>query len=61
MGDVLLLSVTKASQVILEFLDKDGKIQMNALNQVLGDSYVIQPWYSKGQKALELKLSTPYF
>jgi hypothetical protein len=61
MGDVLSLSATKALQVISESLDKDGKIRMNALNQVLGDSYVIQPRYGKGQKALELRPSAPYF
>jgi hypothetical protein len=55
MGDVLSLSATKASQVVLEFLDKDGKIQTSGFDQVLGNSYVNQPQYGEGQKALELK------
>jgi hypothetical protein len=55
MGNVISLSTTKALQVVLESLDKDGKIQMRGFDQVLGNSYVNDPWYSKGQKALELR------
>jgi hypothetical protein len=61
MGNVISLSATKASQVVLESLDKDGKIQMREFDRVLGNSYVNDPWYSKGKKALELKPSAPYF
>jgi hypothetical protein len=61
MGNVISLSATKALQVVLESLDKDGKIQTRGFDQVLGNSYVNDPRYGKGQKALELKPSTPYF
>jgi hypothetical protein len=61
MGDVISLSATKALQVVSESLDKDGKIQMRGFDQVLENNYVNDPQYGKGQKALELKPSTPYF
>jgi hypothetical protein len=50
MGDVISLSTTKASQVISESLDKDGKIQTEASIRFYGTVMSMTLGTAKGRK-----------
>ena len=54
-GDVVSLSATKASQAVSNSLDKDGQTQLKALNQILGQNFLYQLRYGKGQKGQQIQ------
>jgi hypothetical protein len=53
-GDTLSLSATKKSQAVLDSLDNGDKVE-GALDQVLGQKFVLQSRYGLGRNARQIK------